>query len=298
MSALTKNDHTRYVFAGNRAGVLEAMLEQGLNVVEIFSVQGSWLERWCGARGLVHTPLPADRHEFARRLMAGHWQRLISNGCPHILPAELVERSDRSCINIHPSALPDLKGRDPVNGALLLRRDAGASCHLMSAHVDAGPLIALQRIVVDDVLDARLLWQMVLMAEREVFEQALAREFAPLVPQPEAPPTDSLCSYRIEAAHRQWQWTEPLEAALARVRAFNTASRLVCLRWRGGELRIRAASLLMHPFFGARRSRWQQSEVVMAGEEFLVLYHQGCFLRLDLAAGQVMPPVGTLLEAQ
>ena len=41
-------------------------------------------------------------------------------------------------VNIHPSFLPDLRGIDPVLGSILFKRDAGATCHIMSEKIDAG----------------------------------------------------------------------------------------------------------------------------------------------------------------
>src|SRR6185295_17658889 len=68
---------------------------------------------------------------------------------------------------------------DPVPGALLFGRDAGATCHMMDDGIDTGPIISQVRIPYSEELYAGLLYQLSFKAEQEVFRLALARNFRP-----------------------------------------------------------------------------------------------------------------------
>lgn len=80
------------------------------------------------ADGREFTALNGKRQFFAV-LRTLDWDLLISNGCPYILPASEFQKEGRVLVNIHPSLVPDLRGKSPINGALLFGREAGASCH-------------------------------------------------------------------------------------------------------------------------------------------------------------------------
>src|SRR5690242_758819 len=213
----------RFVFCGNRSYVLDRMLAHGLTVAAIFAVPGSWLERSLVARALPFRPLPPKR-EFVRALDALSFDTFVSNGCPHILPISALSRDGaRRFVNVHPSALPDLRGADPVPGALLHGRRSGATVHLMDDGIDTGRIVAQVPIPMTEDLDAGLLYQLSFIAEQEAFDAALARGFAPQDPQPAAPPDAIYYSFRPE--HLRIDCGQDAEAICCQVRAFGTRAK-------------------------------------------------------------------------
>ena len=126
----------RYIFVGNRFYVLEKMLEHKLNIVKIYVPEGSFVEIELKKRQMTYTVLP-EKREFIENLLTDDYDVLISNGCPYILPiSKLKEKnSSKKFINIHPSLLPDLKGKSPINGAVLFGRKHGVTCHYMDIRV-------------------------------------------------------------------------------------------------------------------------------------------------------------------
>lgn len=281
----------RYVFVGNRAGVLEAMLDRGLAIGNVFAVTGSWLERWCNEHGQQCEPI-LDRDNLTDKLQKSKWDVLVSNGCPVIFPPELLTNPARVLVNIHPSLLPDLRGRDPVQGALLHGRPSGATCHRIDAEVDHGPIISRVPIPWTADLDARLLWQLVFRAEREVFHLALERNFTPAETQSDVP---GLVSYRIDERDREMRWDEGALNLVLRIRAFNTLSRAVRISWALGESLIRDASIIDNPYLRDRQDQWCDREVVIAGESFVVVRLTDGFVRLELWDRQAVPSVGSVL---
>jgi methionyl-tRNA formyltransferase len=167
----------KIIFIGNRVGVLDVCLnEQDWQVDTVLALRGSLLEQDLAARGISHQVFAfADKAEIVRRLEAAEFDILVSNGCPFILPISRLSRGDRLFINTHPSLLPQLKGPHPVN-ALFLQggREFGATTHLMAEEVDAGEILAQQRVPLTPDLDAGLVYRLSFQLEAEAFRQAIA----------------------------------------------------------------------------------------------------------------------------
>lgn len=102
---------------------------------------------------------------------------LISNGCPYILPVSSIRKENQYYINIHPSLLPDLRGRHPINGAILFDRKHAVNCHHMNDGIDTGSIIANIEIPITDDIDLGLLYQLSFIAEGKVFEKAYNQGF-------------------------------------------------------------------------------------------------------------------------
>ena len=171
-------ENKKYAFAGNRAFVLQRMRELGLNIVKIWAVRGSYLERYLDKEELEYSVIGV-RGKFLEDIKTTDFDFFISNGLPVILPEEIF-CNRKKFVNIHPSLLPDLRGRDPVPGAILYRRDSGATCHLMNKGIDSGDIIAQVEIPYSDDLDAGLLYQLSFRAEADAFEAAYDKRFLPV----------------------------------------------------------------------------------------------------------------------
>lgn len=172
----------KYVFAGNRAYVLQRMRELGLNICKIWAVKGSYLEKYLNSECLEYEVIE-EKEQFLEEIKTAEFDFLISNGLPIILPEELFCSNSKKFVNIHPSLLPDLRGRDPVPGAILYRRDSGATCYIMNKGIDCGDIISQVKIPYSDDLDAGLLYQLSFKAEADAFEMAYEKDFFPMQKQ-------------------------------------------------------------------------------------------------------------------
>lgn len=212
----------KYAFAGNRAFVLQRMRELGLNISEIWAVKGSYLERYLDKEGLNYKVIE-DKIQFLEEIKAADFDLFVSNGLPMILPKELLDNDSRKFINIHPSLLPDLRGRDPIPGAILYRRDSGATCHIMNKDIDSGDIISQVEIPYSDDLDAGLLYQLSFKAEADVFECAYEKDFIPIHKQA-LRDTDIYYSYKpmdmdIDLSR------DTAETVVSKVHAFSTGNK-------------------------------------------------------------------------
>jgi methionyl-tRNA formyltransferase len=167
----------KFAFIGNRKFVLEEMLKLDLNIVEIFVIQNTHLEKNIKNMDIGYTVV-SNKIDFLKALDNIEFDILVSNGCPFILPISKMDTT-KKYINIHPSYLPDLKGVDPVIGAIYFQKDAGATCHIMSDEIDGGNIISQIKIPYSDDLDVSLLYQLSFIAEKQSFLKALNEKFIP-----------------------------------------------------------------------------------------------------------------------
>jgi methionyl-tRNA formyltransferase len=285
----------RFAFIGNRRFVLEQMVATGVKLSSVFVVAGTHLER-----DLKHGTIPGvsdyvpvnNKNELLSLLRQASYDVLISNGCPYILPIYDLPRA--LYINIHPSCLPDLRGVDPTIGAILFKRDAGATCHSMDSGVDTGPIISSIRIPFTDDLDVTTLYQMSFVAEQQVFLQALAHGFKPQLEQLKDP-----CSiyYSRKVADQVISFRENNDTILQKVKAFNNRSQGCTFSIRDGTYRVFSAQRMYNPFLLKMLENYPDCVVGMSYENCIVFRKDGealRFLEIVSANGKIIP-VGTNL---
>lgn len=168
----------KYVFVGNRFSVLEKMILHNCNIIAIYSIKDSFLSKELEKRKIAYKELPSKK-QFIDDLENLDFDILISNGCPYILPVEKLKKGEKEFINIHPSLLPDLKGKSPINGAILFGRKHGVTCHFMDDGIDTGKIIEQIEIPIDDSINLNLLYHISFKMEGVVFEKALNNQFKP-----------------------------------------------------------------------------------------------------------------------
>ena len=99
---------------------------------------------------------------------------IVLAGYMRILSAGFVARHEGRMVNIHPSLLPAFAGLDTHRRALAAGvRVHGATVHLVTADLDAGPIIAQAVVPVHPDDDEATLAQRVLQAEHRLYPLAL-----------------------------------------------------------------------------------------------------------------------------
>lgn len=95
-----------------------------------------------------------DRALFDR-VEAARPDLIVLAGYMRIIDAEIVERSFPRMINLHPSLLPSYPGlRTHARALASGDREHGASIHLVTPELDAGPVLAQARVVIEPDEDA------------------------------------------------------------------------------------------------------------------------------------------------
>lgn len=98
---------------------------------------------------------------------------LVVNGCPFIIPATLLNGQGKLLLNTHPSYLPYMRGKRPVNGCLLYGLPLGATTHYISDKIDAGNIIYQEKVDLTPDLDLGLCYYISFSLEERVFRRAL-----------------------------------------------------------------------------------------------------------------------------
>jgi phosphoribosylglycinamide formyltransferase-1 len=119
-----------------------------------------------------------DRSAFDMKLdsvLREHDVELIAlAGYMRLLSPEFVDRWPGRILNVHPSLLPLHKGLDTHRRALLAGDEyAGCSVHVVTADLDAGPVVAQSEVRILPRDDADGLAARVLEAEHKLYPEAL-----------------------------------------------------------------------------------------------------------------------------
>lgn len=130
------------------------------------------------AIGFDHRAFP-DRETFDARidevLVAGNIDIVVLAGFMRILTPDFVAKWHGRMINIHPSLLPLFPGLNTHQRAIDAgMKVAGCTVHFVTAEMDVGPIIsqAVVPVVPDDTPDT--LAARVLVAEHQLYPQALS----------------------------------------------------------------------------------------------------------------------------
>lgn len=243
----------RVVFVGNRPQVWHRLRRySGLDLVQTLVVPGSFLHRDAELPSVPHT-LVDSKHSLLAALAAHDFDLLVSNGCPYILPVSRLQRPGRCFVNIHPSLLPHLRGKHPVNGAILLgHRSAGATMHYMDDGIDTGRILAQRSIEITPDLDLGLLYFCLFRLEADAFAAGMERLFAGNFTDPGDEHVGEGSYYSRQPADASVDLPRVTRAEfLLRVRAFGHGTQGVHCTVGERHLAVYAAEALDHPYLRA-----------------------------------------------
>ncbi len=99
---------------------------------------------------------------------------IVLAGFMRILSAEFVSQYENRILNIHPSLLPKLKGKD-THARVLAQGDKyhGATVHFVTSDLDSGPIVAQKKFKVRPFDTIESLKQRVHECEYEIYPQAI-----------------------------------------------------------------------------------------------------------------------------
>lgn len=159
------------VFLGSRVHVFNAAIQMGVTFAKIYALKGSFLEKQLLESGINYSAFELkDKNLVLQELFEMDFNILISNGCPILFPVAKF-RDDQILINIHPTYLPHLQGKTPLNGVFFLDYDFyGATMHFIDKGVDTGNVIFQKKVELTPDIDLGLLYHLALALEGDVFK--------------------------------------------------------------------------------------------------------------------------------
>jgi len=97
-------------------------------------------------------------------------------GYMYLLTAAFLARFPQRIVNVHPALLPAFPGRTPVEDALASgAAETGVTVHLVDEGVDSGPIIAQERVVIEEAETAAELRERLHAVEHRLYPQVLRR---------------------------------------------------------------------------------------------------------------------------
>lgn len=283
----------KYLYIGNRFYILKAMLEVAIDPVLILAANGSYLEKELLKANLNFTAFH-NKVELIDIIKATEFDLLISSGCPYILPVSNISKDHQIFINIHPSYLPDLRGPNPINGAMIYGDYAGATCHIMDDGIDTGPIISRVKIPVTEDTDLGLLYQLSFLAEKEAFLNAIERNFKP---------DETLTKTKANHAYYKksendsfFSIQEDIHKIQRRIKAFGIASQGAHFIFDKAIFKVFDAQIIKNPYLVSKIDDYQEHEIVFIYDDNIVVKKQQAFLKLKGVKGDISKlHVGQLL---
>ena len=278
-------DKLTYVFVGNRRFVLDQMIEMKLRILKIFAVKGSHLERQLNEESIDHIII-SNKNDLLDYLYEINFDCLVLNGCPYILPIYGYLNENPILLNIHPSYLPDLRGSDPVPGAMLYKKDSGATCHQIDKGIDTGPIISQVKIPYTKDLDVQLLYQLSFLAEKEAFRKAYSLSFMSI---PKGEEININSSYfTISPSDQQINFNKDTNDLIIRKsKAFGNSSRGVTFSKASEDFITFSVSTVDNPYLKEIAKGYNNGDIIMKFERSIIIKLNNEFLRMDSIKGNL-----------
>ncbi|XP_049357890.1 uncharacterized protein LOC125822526 [Solanum verrucosum] len=104
---------------------------------------------------LIFTPVKAGEEAFLFNFKSLEPELCVTAAYGNILPTKFLNIPSKGTVNIHPSLLPLYRGAAPVQRALQDGvKETGVSLAYTVRKLDAGPVIACERVTIDDQIKA------------------------------------------------------------------------------------------------------------------------------------------------
>ena len=272
----------RILFVGNRRFVLESILKEKIPLAGIGVIKNTHLENDLSSNKFTDYNISSKLTRISNKLelldfiKRTDFDIFISNGCPYILP--IKDLPHKKYINIHPSLLPDLKGYDPVIGAILFGRNSGATCHIMDEGIDTGDIIAQICIPNTEDLDVTTLYQLSFRAEADVFLKAYHLNF---VPQRCQEKNSNIITYKRNEKDMFIDFSEPNDLILRKIKAFNNKKIGCSFIYNNNIYKVYNMSLMHNPYLTEISSTYNDGIVIFSYEDNIIFRKDGDIVRFS-----------------
>jgi methionyl-tRNA formyltransferase len=214
-----------------------------------------------------------DRARLISELTSLNFDILLSNGCPFILPVEELQKNGQLFINLHPTLLPDLKGKTPLSGVFMTHREfIGATMHYIDDGIDTGNIIAQKKIKLTPDIDQGLVYKISFDLEKNAFLEGwrLLQESAFNFPGEKQQGEGSYFN-RAEADQTIDIKLDTTDLIIDKVKSFNLQGQGTFLSVSQGAYRIYFAEKITNPYLLEKYAQVALSEVAFSYDNKLVI---------------------------
>ncbi len=170
----------KVLFIGSRLNALDHIKDfPELKLTAVYVEEDSLLHRnldKIDSAAAVKVFTAGQKAEIIDDIAEQDFDILVSNGCPIILPISKLQTGKRVFVNIHPTVLPGLRGKTPLNGIFLTHfPHIGATMHYIDDSIDTGNIIHQEKLPVTDDLDQGLVYKISFDMETVAFKEGMAK---------------------------------------------------------------------------------------------------------------------------
>ncbi len=272
------------IFIGNRVNVFNEIIDiSDIDIVKIFAVADSYLSNYLDHEHIEYDTIRC-KEELISDIQTLDYDYLISNGCPYILPISHLQRRDELYINIHPSLLPDLRGKHPINGAYLFNRSLGVTCHLMDDGIDTGKILEQIKIGAPSDMSLWLAYKLCFDAEGDVFRNAYNNHFSigkiyPLDKEP--------VYYTRKEEDLIFDFNMSLEDIICKIKAFSIDSQGARFFFKGYQFIVLECEVLNIEYLNERLDNSEEGEIIKIYDNNLIVKKDSKLLYLKQVKGNV-----------
>ncbi len=165
-----------------RVGI-QALLDAGFEISAVFTHRDNPNENiWFGSvaelaaeKGIeVFAPEDINHPVWISRIAAMQPDFIFSFYYRDMVKSELLAIPRCGALNLHGSLLPKYRGRVPINWALINgETETGVTLHYMTAHADAGDIVAQEKFAIEDDDTAKTLFDKAAVAAKTLLGKAL-----------------------------------------------------------------------------------------------------------------------------
>ncbi|MDO5971148.1 formyltransferase family protein [Flavivirga aquimarina] len=166
-------NNKKIVFLGSRIHVINELLQDvQRDDLIIYALENSFLVSYLNERNISYLTFSMrDKKACLDELLLLDFDVLISNGCPIVFPVQKF-KPHQILINIHPTYLPHLQGKTPMNGVFYLNYSFyGATMHYIDKGIDTGDVICQKKEELTSDIDLGLLYHLAMKLEGWVFKE-------------------------------------------------------------------------------------------------------------------------------
>lgn len=163
----------------------------------------------------------ADLREDRIQILAKQFELAFCAAYPAIFPESLITTVKKGVVNFHPSYLPRCRGANPIYWTIASQEPfGGVSAHYMTNKIDAGPILAQEKIPFDQkTITYQDLYQLVIQKIEPLLQNTAAFLDADREPLKQDEHAKSFFRENL-TIHHLINWSqEPVERISAKIRA-------------------------------------------------------------------------------
>lgn len=147
---------------------------------------------------------------------------IIVSGYSQILSKKILDMPKFGCLNVHPSLLPKYQGATPIQHAILNGEEkTGASIILMDTGIDTGPVLAQERIKIEETDNSTTLYEKLANLGSDLLIKSIPEWIEDKIKAKEQNQKKATYTKTLKKEDGRIEWKQSAESIERQIRAFH-----------------------------------------------------------------------------